>query len=113
MALLQKDGASLTAEDLELRQFLTVGRLRLDRYHHVVWMGEDRHELSKQEFLLLEVLMQNAPRPVARDVIMARAWNLHFDTRTNRLDVYVQYLRQKLGQHVISTHRGFGYRLTA
>jgi two-component system OmpR family response regulator len=113
MALLQQDGKSLTSEDLALRQFLTVGRLRLDRYHHIAWLGEERHELTRQEFLLLEVLMQNSPRAVARDVILERAWNVHWDTRTNVVDVYIRYLRQKLGPHMISTHRGVGYRITA
>ena len=113
MALLQKDGESLTAEELEERRFLTVGKLRLDRYYRIAWVGGERHELTKQEFLLLETLMRNYPKAVANDVLLANAWDLHFDTRTNRLPVYIRYLRQKLGQHAISTHRGFGYRVTA
>jgi DNA-binding response OmpR family regulator len=113
MALLQQDGASLDSEGLEQRQFLTVGRLRLDRFYRIAWVGEERHELTKQEFLLLETLMRCSPRPVARDVLLAGVWNCNHDVRTNRVEVYIWYLRQKLGPQIISTHRGVGYRITA
>jgi len=111
--LLQKDGESLDPEGVELRQFLTVGRLRLDRFYHVAWVGDERHELTKQEFLLLDTLMRCSPRPVARDVLLVGAWNCNEETRTNRVEVYISYLRQKLGPQIISTHRGVGYRITA
>jgi DNA-binding response OmpR family regulator len=72
-------------------------------------------DLSPREFALLEFLMRNAGRTVSRSRIAEAVWNYKFDTETNVVDVYVNYLRKKLsfaGQTPpIRTVRGIGYRL--
>ena len=100
----QPSEAVLRIEDLELNR---VGRK--------VTRGGQAIELTPKEFALLEYLMLNAPRRVTRAMIMEHVWNLSFDTMTNVVDVYINYLRKKLdGGHarkLIHTIRGVGYRL--
>lgn len=102
----QPSEAILRIEDLELNR---VGRK--------VTRGGQAIELTPKEFALLEYLMLNAPRRVTRAMIMEHVWNLSFDTMTNVVDVYINYLRKKLdGGHahkLIHTIRGVGYRLGA
>ncbi len=102
----QPSEAVLRIEDLELNR---VGRK--------VTRGGQAIELTPKEFALLEYLMLNAPRRVTRAMIMEHVWNLSFDTMTNVVDVYINYLRKKLdGGHahkLIHTIRGVGYRLGA
>jgi len=75
-----------------------------------------RIELTSKEFCLLEYLMRNAGRRITRAMIIEHAWNLSFDTCTNVVDVYVNYLRRKVddgyGKHLIHTIRGVGYELS-
>lgn len=94
---------------------LTVADLSLDRLQRTVARGSTRIELSPREFALLEYLMQHAGHAVSRSRIAEAVWNYQFDTETNVVDVYVNYLRKKLkvdGQAIpITTVRGVGYRL--
>ena len=94
---------------------LQVGDLSLDRLQRTVARGDTRIELSPREFALLEFLMQNAGHAVSRSRIAEAVWNYQFDSETNVVDVYVNYLRKKLkrnGKAVpITTVRGVGYRL--
>ena len=77
--------------------------------------GGKRIELTSKEFGLLEYLMLNAGRRVTRAMIVEQVWNLSFDTCTNVVDVYVNYLRRKIddgfGRPLIHTVRGVGYEL--
>jgi len=79
--------------------------------------GGRRIELTSKEFCLLEYLMRNAGRRVTRAMIIEHVWNLSFDTCTNVVDVYINYLRRKVddsgGKHLIRTIRGVGYELSA
>jgi DNA-binding response OmpR family regulator len=68
-------------------------------------------DLTWRESALLEEFMRRPNQVLSRQQLMSRIWNLHFDTRSNVVDVYVGYLRRKLGEHVIETVRGMGYRL--
>ena len=74
-------------------------------------------ELTSKEYALLEYLMRNANRVLTRPMIAEHVWNLDFDTYTNVIDVYVNYLRNKIdrGQtkKLIHTIRGSGYVLRA
>jgi len=96
---------------------LKVADLELDRIDRVVRRGTARIDLTPKEFNLLEYLMQNAGRTVTRMMIMEHVWNLSFDTMTNVIDVYINYLRKKIddGRKVklIRTIRGVGYILSA
>ena len=75
-----------------------------------------RIELTGKEFALLEYLMRNAGRWITRAMIIEHVWNLSFDTCTNVVDVYVNYLRRKVddnfGTRLIHTVRGVGYELS-
>ncbi len=93
---------------------LAVGDITLDPLERRVTRVGRRVELSPREFSLLEFLMRNAGRPVSRSRIAQAVWNYQFDTETNVVDVYINYLRKKLAfgdsAPVIHTVRGVGYR---
>jgi DNA-binding response OmpR family regulator len=72
---------------------LRVADLELDRVARQVERGGKRIELTSKEFALLEYLMRNAGRRVTRAMIVEHVWNLSFDTSTNIVDVYINYLR--------------------
>jgi two-component system, OmpR family, copper resistance phosphate regulon response regulator CusR len=96
---------------------LAVDDLKLDRVERRVERAGRRIELTSKEFCLLEYLMRNAGRRITRAMIIEHVWNLSFDTCTNVVDVYVNYLRRKVddghGKHLIHTVRGVGYELSA
>ena len=72
---------------------------------------EDREvELSAREFALAEQFLRNPGHVLSREQLLSRVWGLDFDPGSNVVDVYVRYLRGKLGQHHIVTVRGSGYR---
>jgi two-component system, OmpR family, response regulator MprA len=89
--------------------------LRLDADSHGVWVGERFEELTRTEYLLLEVLMLNPGRVLPRAVIYERVWGYDFGPTSNSLGVYIGYLRRKLehegGPRVIQTVHGVGYAL--
>ncbi|MGP3925536.1 response regulator transcription factor [Streptomyces sp. 8N616] len=68
-------------------------------------------ELSPREFALLEVMMRNAGRVLLREQLLSTVWGYDADEASNIVDVYVRYLRRKLGTALITTVRGRGYRL--
>ncbi len=92
---------------------LTVGELELDLIARRARVGEQVIWLTPREFALLEMLMRNAGRTVTRAELLSEVWSLDFDPRSNLVDVYVRYLRRKLGPGWISTERGVGYRIVA
>jgi DNA-binding response OmpR family regulator len=96
---------------------LQVDDLTLDRIEHRVERGGRRIELTSKEFALLEYLMRNAGRCITRAMIIEHVWNISFDTTTNVVDVYINYLRKKVDDQaprkLIQTVRGSGYVLGA
>lgn len=94
---------------------LRVADLELDRMERKVERAGARVELTSKEFSLLEYLMRNAGRRITRSMIMEHVWNLSFDTSTNVVDVYINYLRKKIDEShsakLIHTVRGVGYEL--
>jgi len=94
---------------------LTVGDLALDRVSHAVQRAGHNIELSPKEFALLEFLMRHAGQPVTRTAIVEQVWKLNFDTMTNIVDVYINYLRRKMDSGydhpLIRTIRGVGYQI--
>lgn len=95
---------------------LQVTDLRLDRVQRKVERAGKTIELSSKEFALLEYLMRNEGRRLTRSMIIEHVWNLSFDTTTNIVDVYINYLRKKVDEpfpiRLIKTVRGVGYELT-
>jgi DNA-binding response OmpR family regulator len=67
--------------------------------------------LSDREFTLLRAFVSHPRRVLSRQELLAMAWDMDFDPGTNLVDVYVGYLRRKLGEAAIETVRGIGYRL--
>jgi len=98
-------------------QILQVEDLILNPATREVTRGGQRIELTTKEYALLEYLMRNAGRVLTRPMIAEHVWNLDFDTFTNVIDVYVNYLRNKIdrgrGAKLIHTLRGTGYVLRA
>lgn len=95
---------------------LRVSDLELDRVARRVERDGKLIELTSKEFALLEYLMRNAGRRVTRAMIVEHVWNLSFDTSTNIVDVYINYLRRKIdadhSTRLIHTVRGVGYELS-
>jgi DNA-binding response OmpR family regulator len=92
---------------------LTSGRLRLDLRTRRATDGGREVELSAREFKLAEVFMLNAGRVLSREQLLSHVWGYDFDPGSNVVDVYVGYLRRKLGADTIRTVRGMGYRFEA
>ena len=92
---------------------LQVADLVLDPVRRLVTRGTRRIELSLKEFALLEYFMRNIERVLTRTMIVEHVWNYDFDSETNVVDVYVNYLRRKIDaghdQKLIHTVRGSGY----
>lgn len=108
--------ALLRRSHLPVASTLAVADLKLDRVERRVERAGRRIELTSKEFSLLEYLMLNAGRRVTRAMIIEHVWNLGFDTSTNVVDVYVNYLRRKVdvnpSKRLIHTVRGVGYELS-
>jgi len=94
---------------------LRVDDLELNRVERTVKRAGHPMELTPKEFALLEYLMRNAGRCVTRAMIIEHVWNLSFDTMTNVVDVYINYLRKKVDsgheKKLIRTVRGVGYQI--
>ena len=92
---------------------LVVGGVRLDlRTRRATAAGRDV-ELSAREFALAEVFVLNPGQVLSREQLLDHVWGYDFDPGSNVVDVYVGYLRRKLGAATISTVRGMGYRFNA
>jgi two-component system, OmpR family, response regulator len=96
---------------------LEVGELRLDPATRQAWRGERSVDLSTKEFALLEAFMRRPGDVLSRLELLEHAWDFGYENRSNVIDVYVRYLREKVdrpfGVKSIETVRGAGYRLRA
>jgi heavy metal response regulator len=94
---------------------LQVADLVLDLVSHKVWRGKEEIILTVKEYALMEYFLRNAGTVITRTMIAEHVWDINFDTFTNVIDVYVNYLRNKIdkGQKnkLIHTIRGRGYIL--
>jgi len=110
-ALLRR-GADASETDATTLQFADVS---LDLVAMTAARGDRELELTRTEFLLLELFLRNPDRVLTREVIMDRVWGMDARTSSNGVEVYVGYLRKKLeadGQpRLVHTVRGFGYAL--
>ncbi|MGI8461398.1 MAG: response regulator transcription factor [Solirubrobacterales bacterium] len=92
-----------------------VGDLRLDPATRQVWRGESEIALSAKEFSLLEVFMRRPGQVLSRFQLLEHAWDYEYENRSNVVDVYIRYLREKVdrpfGADSIETVRGAGYRM--
>lgn len=94
---------------------LEVGDLRLDRATLRAWRGDTPIDLSGKEFALLEVFMRRPGEVLSRFELLEQAWSYDYENRSNVLEVYVRYLREKIDRPFhrdsLQTVRGVGYRL--
>lgn len=92
-------------------QELSVGNVVLDLRTRKARVGSSIVELSAREFILAETLFRNPGQVLSRQQLLSNVWGYDFDPGSNIVDVYVGYLRRKLGKDLIETVRGMGYRL--
>ena len=96
---------------------LVVADLRIDPISRKVWRGDKEIELTIKEYGLLEFLVRNAGSVVTRNMIAEKVWDHSFESFTNIIDVYVNYVRKKVDKgfdrKLIHTVRGQGYTLKA
>lgn len=90
---------------------LSAGRLVLDLHSRKIRVEEAEHELSSREFTLAETFMRHPGQVLSREQLLEMVWGYSFDPGSNLVDVYVRYLRAKIGTETIRTVRGVGYRL--
>jgi two-component system, OmpR family, response regulator len=90
---------------------LRAGGIHLDVLTRGATIAGRTVSLSEREFSLLRAFVGHPRRVLSRQELLAMAWDMDFDPQTNLVDVYVGYLRRKLGEPVIETVRGAGYRL--
>jgi two-component system, OmpR family, response regulator QseB len=93
------------------RRFLRAGDIAFDLDSRRVEIRGQRVELTTRELSLLEALMRHPDEVVSRERLLSHAWGYDYDPGSNVVAVYVGYLRRKLGDGVIETVRGMGYRL--
>jgi DNA-binding response OmpR family regulator len=90
---------------------LRAGRISVDQVRHEATVGGRTFSLSAREFALLQAFVGHPSQVLSRQDLLSMAWDMDFDPGTNLVDVYVGYLRRKLGDALIETVRGSGYRL--
>ena len=107
--------ADLRTEPGEPDDILTVANLTLNRTTREVFRDKTIIELTTKEFVLLEYLMQHTGRAISRLELTEHVWRIPFDTGTNVVEVYVNYLRKKVDRDfspkLIHTRSGYGYVL--
>ncbi len=99
--------------DNEPSTIVRVGDVELDTQRRRVRVAEEEHDLTAREFALLSAFMRRPDQVLSRERILSQVWELDWDPGSNVVDVYVRYLRRKLGDERIETVRGVGYRFVA
>jgi DNA-binding response OmpR family regulator len=94
-----------------LGKTLQSGGLTLDTLTYKVKKDGKRIDLSKKEFALLEYLLRHKGKVVTKDQIIQSVWDYEADILPNTVEVFVGYLRNKIGRDLIKTARGFGYKI--
>jgi DNA-binding response OmpR family regulator len=97
----------------EIPSVLEAGDARLDLRTRKIHVGDRTEELTAREFALAEMLFRHPGQVLSREQILDRVWGYDHDPRSNIVDVYIGYLRRKLGKEMIRSERGMGYRLDA
>jgi len=103
-----RTGAPPASEDV-----LEGAGVRLDLRRRVATVGDVEVDLSSREFRLAEMFLRNLGHALSREQLLSQVWGYDFDPGSNIVDVYVGYLRKKLGADRIITVRGVGYRFGA
>jgi DNA-binding response OmpR family regulator len=109
--LLARVRARLRDQGSQEQTVLEAGNVRLDLRTRRAELGGRSIELSAREFTLAETFFRHPGQVLSREQLLSRVWGYDFDPGSNIVDVYVGYLRKKLGNDLIETSRGVGYRL--
>ncbi len=108
--LLARVHARLRARDQSASAALQLSGVTLDLHRRTVTVEDRRIELTAREFALLETFMRHPGQVLSQVQLMDRVWGYDFEPGSNVVEVYVGYLRRKVGKHRIETVRGAGYR---
>lgn len=92
-------------------QVLSHGRIHLDLMTRRVSVNGIDHDLTAREFAMLEMFLRHPGQVLSREQLLNSVWGYDYDPGSNVVDVYVRYLRKKVGDSAIATVRGMGYRL--
>jgi two-component system, OmpR family, copper resistance phosphate regulon response regulator CusR len=111
--LLARVRARLRGDRIKEETILNVGDAALDLRTRRARVGERTIELTAREFAMAEMLFRHAGQVLSREQLLSHVWGYDYDPGSNVVDVYVGYLRKKLGRERISSARGMGYRLEA
>ncbi|MCX4972580.1 response regulator transcription factor [Streptomyces sp. NBC_00620] len=111
--LLARVRLRLRGEGAPEATLLRVGDLALDLRTRRAHVDGRVAELSSREFALAEVFLRNPDQVLTREQLLSRVWGFDYDPGSNIVDVYVRYLRRKVGAGRVETIRGVGYRLRA
>jgi DNA-binding response OmpR family regulator len=95
----------------EQASVLVAGEIELDLRTRRARGFDGEVDLTQREFTLLETLLRHRGQVLSRGQLLSQVWGMDFDPGSNLVDVYVGYLRRKLGEDSIETVRGAGYRL--
>lgn len=88
------------------------GDLSLDLTTRIATVGSKEVDLSPREFSMVREFLEHPGQVLSREQLLSRVWGYDFDGASNVVDVYIRYLRNKLGSDRFDTVRGVGYRLT-
>ncbi len=110
IVLLARLRALLRRAPAQRDPILAAGDVRLDPATRRCWRGDVEVALTPREFSLAEFLLRRKGRVVSRNSIAEHVWDAELDIDSNVVEVYIGYLRRKLGRADIETVRGFGYR---
>jgi DNA-binding response OmpR family regulator len=111
--LLARIRARLREQDGGPATVVRSGSVALDIPTRRVTAGGREHDLTAREFSLLQVFLRRPGQVLTREQILSQVWELDWDPGSNVVDVYVGYLRRKIGDGRIETVRGVGYRFVA
>lgn len=109
--LLARIRVRLRNDNVSNEKILTVGEVVLDLRTRKVKVSDRTLELSAREFTIAETFFRHPGQVLSREQLLSHVWGYDYDPGSNIVDVYVGYLRKKLGSDLIETVRGVGYRL--
>jgi DNA-binding response OmpR family regulator len=109
--LLARVRARLRDDHASESTVLRVGEASLDLRTRRLTVGARTVELTAREFALADVFFRHPGQVLSREELLSHVWGYDYDPGSNVVEVYIRYLRQKLGEQWITTVRGMGYRL--
>lgn len=100
------------ADEVVEEEILQVGDIIINSREHTVTNAGKPVELTFKEFMLLKCLVENRGRVMTRDFLLDKIWGYEYYGESRTVDVHIRHLRSKLGEDLITTVRGIGYKIT-